>query len=230
MDKNLQNSASFQPQIDLLKERLLTMGGEVEEQVRSAVRSLVDRDLERAEKTLCGDGPINAFHIEIDKLCFELIANSLPNHEDVRTVISGVKINNDLERIADLAVNISESTIHYLQYPPVKPLIDIPRMAELVQAMLRDSLNSYVRHSAALGTKVVVRDAVVDDLKMNVFRELVGTMLGKAETIEPALDLILISRHVERISDHAASIAEEVIFMVLGRDIRHQRKESFTVS
>ena len=206
------------------------MGGEVEEQVRSAVRSLVDRDLERAEKTLCGDGPINASHIKIDKLCFELIANSLPNHEDVRTVISGVKINNDLERIADLAVNISESTIHYLQYPPVKPLIDIPRMAELAQTMLRDSLNSYVRHSTALGAEVVARDALVDDLKMNVFRELIGTMLKKPETVEPALDLILISRHVERIADHAASIAEEVIFMVSGRDIRHQRKESSTVS
>ena len=230
MDKNLQNSADFQPQIDRLKERLLTMGGEVEEQVRSAVRSLVDRDLERAEKTLCGDGPINASHIKIDKLCFELIANSLPNHEDVRTVISGVKINNDLERIANLAVNISESTIHYLQYPPVKPLIDIPRMAELAQTMLRDSLNSYVRHSTALGAEVVARDALVDDLKMNVFRELIGTMLKKPETVEPALDLILISRHVERIADHAASIAEEVIFMVSGRDIRHQRKESFTVS
>ena len=230
MDKNLRNSADFQPQIDRLKERLLTQGGEVEEQVRSAVRSLVDRDLERAEKTLCGDGPINASHIKIDKLCFELIANSLLNHEDIRTVISGVKINSDLERIADLAVNISASTIHYLQHPPVKPLIDIPRMAELAQTMLRDSLNSYVRHSTALGAEVVARDALVEDLKMNVFRELIGTMLKKPETVEPALDLILISRHVERIADHAASIAEEVIFMVSGRDIRHQRKESSTVS
>ena len=156
--------------------------------------------------------------------------NSLPNHEDVHTVISGVKINNDMERIADLAVNISESTIHYFQHPPVKPLIDIPRMAELAQTMLGDSLNSYVRHSTALGAEVVARDALVDDLKMNVFRELIGTMLKKPETVEPALDLILISRHVERIADHAASIAEEVIFMVSGRDIRHQRKESSTVS
>ncbi|MFP6572775.1 MAG: PhoU domain-containing protein [Vicinamibacterales bacterium] len=158
------------------------------------------------------------------------MASSLPNHEDVRTVISGIKINNDLERIADLAGNISQSTVRYLQHPPVKPLIDIPRMAELAQTMLRDSLNSYVRHSTTLGTEVVARDALVDDLEMNVSRELVGAMLGKSETIESALDLILISRHVERIADHAASIAAEVIFMVSGRDIRHQRKESSTVS
>ena len=190
----------------------------------------VDRDIELAEKTLLGDGPVNALHIEIDKLCFDLIASNLPSQEDVRVVISGVKINNDLERIGDIAVNISESTVRYLQHPPVKPLIDIPRMAELSQSMLRDSLNSYVRHSMSLGTDVVARDALVDDLEENVRRELIGAVLEKPEATEPAIDLLLISRYVERISDHAASIAEEVIFMVSGRDIRHQRKENVTIS
>ena len=137
MDKSLRNTADFKSQLALLKERLLAMGGEVEEQVRSAIRSLVDRDIELAEKTLLGDGPVNALHIEIDKLCFDLIASNLPSQEDVRVVISGVKINNDLERIGDIAVNISESTVRYLQHPPVKPLIDIPRMFELSQSMLR---------------------------------------------------------------------------------------------
>ena len=230
MDKNLPNNADFQSQLPLLKERLLAMGGEVEEQVRSAVRSLVDRDIDLAEKTLLGDGSINSLHIEIDKLCFDLIASNLPSQEDVRIVISGVKINNDLERIGDVAVKISESTLRYLQHPPVKPLIDIPRMADLSQSMLRDSLNSYVRHSTSLGTEVVSRDVLVDELQVNVRRDLVGAMLEKSETIEPALDLLLISRYVGQISDHAASIAEEVIFMVSGRDIRHQRKESFTGS
>ena len=230
MDKNLQADADFQSQLPLLKERLLAMGGEVEEQVRSAVRSLVDRDCDLAEKTLLGDGSINSFHIEIDKLCFDLIASNLPSPEDVRIVISGVKINNDLERIGDVAVNIAEATVRYLQHPPVKPLIDIPRMAELSQSMLRDSLNSYVRHSMSLGTDVVARDALVDDLEENVRRELIGAVLEKPEATEPAIDLLLISRYVERISDHAASIAEEVIFMVSGRDIRHQRKENVTIS
>lgn len=230
MDKNLQTDADFQSQLPLLKERLLAMGGEVEEQVRAAVRSLVDRDCDLAEKTLLADGPVNALHIEIDRLCLDLIASNLPGQKDVRIVISGVKINNDLERIGDVAVNIAEATVRYLQHPPVKPLIDIPRMAELSQSMLRDSLNSYVRHSTSLGTEVVARDALVDDLEVNVRRELIGAMLEKPETTEPALDLLLISRYVERISDHAASIAEEVIFMVSGRDIRHHRKENFTVS
>ena len=229
MDKSLRNTADFKSQLALLKERLLAMGGEVEEQVRSAIHSLVDRDIELAEKTLLGDGPVNALHIEIDKLCFDLIASNLPSQEDVRVVISGVKINNDLERIGDIAVNISESTVRYLQHPPVKPLIDIPRMFELSQSMLRDSLNSYVRHSTALGIEVVARDTLVDELEIKVRRELIGTMLEKPETIEPALDLILISRYGERISDHAASISEEVIFMVSGRDIRHQRTENSTV-
>jgi len=229
LDKSLRNTADFKSQLALLKERLLAMGGEVEEQVRSAIRSLVDRDIELAEKTLLGDGPVNALHIEIDKLCFDLIASNLPSQEDVRVVISGVKINNDLERIGDIAVNISESTVRYLQHPPVKPLIDIPRMFELSQSMLRDSLNSYVRQSTALGIEVVARDTLVDELEIKVRRELIGTMLEKPETIEPALDLILISRYGERISDHAASISEEVIFMVSGRDIRHQRTENSTV-
>ena len=229
MDKNLQADADFQSQLPLLKERLLAMGGEVEEQVRSAVRSLVDRDCDLAERTLLADGPINALHIEIDRLCLDLIASNLPGQEDVRIVISGVKINNDLERIGDVAVNIAEATIRYLQHPPVKPLIDIPRMAELSQSMLRDSLNSYVRHSMSLGTDVVARDALVDDLEVNVRRELIGAMLEKPEATEPAIDLLLISRYVERISDHAASIAEEVIFMVSGRDIRHHRKENVTI-
>jgi len=229
LDRNLQSTADFQPQLALLKERLLAMGGEVEEQFRSVVRSLVERDIDLAEKALLGDGPINALHIEIDKLCFDLIASNLPSQEDVRIVISGVKINNDLERIGDLAVNIAESIVRYLQHSPVKPLIDIPRMAEVSQSMLRDSLNSFVRHSTALGTEVVARDALVDDLEIGVSRELVGTMLKKSETIEPALDLILISRYVKRIADHAASISEEVIFMVSGRDIRHQRNENSTV-
>lgn len=230
MDKNLQADADFQSQLPLLKERLLAMGGEVEEQVRSAVRSLVDRDCDLAERTLLADGPINALHIEIDRLCLDLIASNLPGQEDVRIVISGVKINNDLERIGDVAVNIAEATVRYLQHPPVKPLIDIPRMAELSQSMLRDSLNSYVRHSMSLGTDVVARDALVDDLEVNVRRELIGAVLEKPEATEPAIDLLLISRYVERISDHAASIAEEVIFMVSGRDIRHQRKENVTIS
>ena len=212
-------------QLGQLKTRLLAMGGEAEEQVRLAVRALVDRNLVLAEQVLCGDEPINRLHMEIDKRCYELLVNHHPEATDVRVVVSGVKINSDLERIGDVAVNIAEATFRYLQHPPVKPLIDIPRMADHAQGMLRDALNAYVRHAVDLATDVLDRDDTLDGLKDQVFRELLHYMVQNPATTEPALDLILISRHLERIGDHATNIAEEVIFMVSGRDVRHHAQE-----
>ncbi len=211
--------------INHLKTRLLAMGGEAEEQVRRAVRALVETDLALAERVLCGDEPINRLHMEIDRRCYDLLVNHRPVATDVRVVVSGVKINSDLERIGDVAVNIAEATFSYLQHPPVKPLIDIPRMADHAQGMLRDALNAYVRHDIELATEVLDRDDTLDGLKEQVFRELLRYMVQNPATTEPALDLILISRHLERIGDHATNIAEEVIFVVSGRDVRHHARE-----
>ena len=212
-------------EINQLKTRLLAMGGEAEEQVRAAVRALVEGDLSLAERVLCGDEPINRLHVEIDKRCYDLLVEHHPLATDVRVVVSGVKINSDLERIGDVAVNIAEATFSYLQHPPVKPLIDIPRMADYAQGMLRDALNAYVRHDTGLATDVLDRDDALDGLKDQVFRELLRYMVQNPATTEPALDLILISRHLEHIGDHATNIAEEVIFMVSGRDVRHHARE-----
>ncbi|MGH9173288.1 MAG: phosphate signaling complex protein PhoU, partial [Vicinamibacterales bacterium] len=132
-----------------------------------------------------------------------------------------VKINTDLERVGDLAVNIAEASKRYLQHPPVKPLIDIPRMAEIAQAMLRDALDAFVRRDVVMAEAVIGQDDTLDGLKTQIFRELLTYMLSEPETIEPALDLILISRHLERIGDHATNVAEDVIFMVSARDVRH---------
>ncbi len=220
--------ADFDEALSRLKERLLAMGGQVEEQVRASVQALVSRDLELAERVLGGDGPINDLDIEIDKRCYELLVNYHPAAEDVRVVVSGLKINSDLERIGDFAINIAEATVRYLQHPPVKPLIDIPRMADLAQGMLRDSLNAYVRHGIDLAREVLDRDDELDGLKEQVFRELLSYVLQNPATTQPALELILISRHLERIGDHATNVAEEVIFMVSGRDVRHHAQEGTT--
>ena len=225
VDGSSEAGSHFDEELSRLKERLLAMGGQVEEQVRASVRALVDRDLDLAERVLCSDDPVNDLQIEIDKRCYELLARHHLGADDVRVVVSGLKINNDLERIGDFAVNIAEATFRYLQHPAVKPLIDIPRMADIAQGMLRDALNAYVRHDTDLARDVLDRDDKLDGLKDQVFRELLGYMLQKPAVTEPALELILISRHLERVGDHATNVAEEVIFMVSGRDVRHHARE-----
>ena len=215
----------FQDELEQLKTRLLEMGGLAEEQVRLAVKALVDRDRDLVERVLHGDEPLNALHIEIDGRCFTLLALYQPMAVDLRAIVSAVKINTDLERVGDLAVNIAEAVRRYAVHPPVKKLIDIPRMATIAQAMLRDALDAFVRRDTDLAQHVLNEDDTLDSLKTQIFRELLTYMLQDPGTIEAALDLILISRHLERIGDHATNIAEDVIFMVSARDVRHHAGE-----
>ena len=189
------------------------------------VDGLVERDRQLVDRVLGGDEPINQLHIEIDSRCFKLLALHQPMAVDLRAIVSAVKINTDLERVGDLAINIAEAVRRYMRHPPVKELIDIPRMADIAQAMLRDALDAYVRRDIALAQSVLDADDELDALKTQVFRELLTYMLQDPSTIEPALDLILISRHLERIGDHATNIAEDVIFMVSARDVRHHAGE-----
>jgi phosphate transport system protein len=211
----------FQQELGALKERLLAMGGLAEDRVRAAMQGLVERDGGLIEEVLNGDTPVNELHIEIDDLCLKLLALHSPMAADLRAVMAAIKINSDLERVGDMAVNIGEAARRYTMHAPVKKLIDIPRMATTAQRMLRDALDSYVRGDMDLAQHVLDEDDVLDSLKTQVFRELLTYMLQDPSTIEPALDLILISRHLERIGDHATNIAEDVIFMVSGRDVRH---------
>ncbi len=211
----------FQEQLEVLKERLLVMGGLAEERVRAVVEGLVDRNVDLVDAVQSGDEPLNSLHIEIDNRCFKMLALHQPMATDLRAIVAGVKINTDLERVGDLAVNIAEAVRRYLLHPPVKQLIDIPRMAEIAQRMLRDALDSFVRRDVDLAQGVLNEDDKLDALKTQVFRELLTYMLQDPSTIEPGLDLILISRHLERIGDHATNIAEDVIFMVSARDVRH---------
>jgi phosphate transport system protein len=211
----------FEDALETLKERLLAMGGLAEERVRSAVIGLSERQPQLVEQVLAGDEPINDLHIEVDDRCFKLLALHQPMAADLRAIVAAVKINTDLERVGDLAVNIAEAAKRYLQHPPVKPLIDIPRMGTIAQSMLRDSLDAFVRRDVALAERVLAEDDILDALKTQIFRELLTFMLADPSTIEAALDLILVSRHLERIGDHATNIAEDVIFLVSAKDVRH---------
>jgi phosphate transport system protein len=212
----------FQEEFDAFTARLLEMGGLAEERVRAVVRALVERVPQTVEEVAAGDDPINRLQVEIDNRGFHLLALYQPVATDLRAIMAALKINTDLERVGDLAVNIAEAAQRYFTHPPVKPLIDIPRMASIAQGMLRDSLDAFVQRDIVLAQDVLRRDDSLDNLKTQVFRELLTYMLQDPSTIEPALDLVLVSRHLERIGDHATNIAEEVIFMVCARDVRHQ--------
>jgi len=216
----------FHEELDTLKGRLLEMGGLAEERVRAAVQGLVLRDGSLFDKILIGDEPINQLHVEIDDRCFRLLALHQPMATDLRTIVAAVKINTDLERVGDLAVNIAEAGKRYITHPPVKQLIDIPKMGDLAQTMLRDALDAFVRRDVALAQRVLNEDDRLDSLKTQIFRELLTYMLQDPSTIEPALDLILVSRHLERIGDHATNVAEDVIFIVSARDVRHHATDT----
>jgi phosphate transport system protein len=211
----------FQEELESLQGRLLEMGGLAEERVRAAVQGLAARDPAAIDKVLRGDEPVNRLHIEVDERCFRLLALYQPMATDLRAIVAAVKINTDLERVGDLAVNIAEAAQRYVGHAPVKKLIDIPKMGEIAQSMLRDSLDAYVKRDTALAHQVLNEDDELDGLKTQVFRELLTYMLQDPSTVEPSLDLILVSRHLERIGDHATNIAEDVIFMVSALDVRH---------
>jgi phosphate transport system protein len=211
----------FQEELEAMQGRLLEMGGLAEERVRAAIEGLSTREAGVIDSVIRGDEPVNRLHIEVDERCFRLLALYQPMATDLRAIVAAVKINSDLERVGDLAVNIAEAAVRYVHHPPVKKLIDIPRMAHIAQSMLRDALDAYVKRDTALAQRVLNEDDQLDALKTQVFRELLTYMLQDPTTVEPALDLILISRHLERIGDHATNIGEDVIFMVSALDVRH---------
>ena len=215
----------FETDLQGLKNRLLNMGALVEERVHGAIQALMERNIDSAESIARGDGEVNALQIEIDDRCLKLLALQQPMASDLRLITAAMKINADLERIGDQAVNIAENAIKMLAAPPLKPLIDLTRMAEIAERMTRDSLDAFVRRDPALAREVLGRDDEVDGLKDTVFRVLLTYMMADPGTIERALSLILISRNIERIADHATNIAEDVIFLVEARDVRHRHEE-----
>ncbi len=215
----------FDGELNVLNEKLLHMARLVEESVALSVRSLKDRNEEYAHEVLRKEVEVNLLDVDIDELCMKLLALRQPMAGDLRFITSGMKIGAELERMGDLAVNIAEVSLDLLKVPPLKPLIDIPRMAAVAQSMVKDSLNAFVNRDEKLARAVCERDDEVDSLNDQIFRELLTYMMNDPTTINRAVGLILIGRHLERIADHATNIGEDVIFMVAGKTIKHHIEE-----
>jgi len=216
----------FDQDLQQLKERILYMGSLAETMIHMAIKALTERRLELTQKVYQHEEEVNKLQIEVDDRCLKMIALHQPAASDLRFLAAGMKINADLERIGDQAVNICQTTEFLLKEAPLKPLIDVPRMAEIATEMLKNALDSFVQKDENLARSVLVRDDEVDQLKEQVFRELLTFMLSDPSTIKRALDLILISRNLERIADHATNIAEDVVFVVAGKDIRHHSESA----
>ncbi len=215
----------FDEELKHLNEKLLEMARLAEEAIIQAIRALVHQDAKLAEQVIQADETINFLEIEIDELCLKLLALQQPLAIDLRFTASALKINNDLERIGDQAVNIAERTLDLLKQPLLKPLIDIPRMATLAQKMVKDSLDAFVNRDTKLARDVCERDDEVDALNDQIFRELLTYMMQDPKTISRAVDLILVGRHLERIADLATNICEDVIYLVDGKTIKHHIEE-----
>ena len=211
----------FHEELDALKQTLLAMGGLVEDQIRRVMRALVERDDEQAKDVIARDREVNAYENEIDEKCVELLALHQPAAGDLRFLTTAMKIVTDLERIGDQAVNIAQRALELNHEPQLKPYIDLPRMAEKAQAMVKESLDAFVARDTALARRVRAEDEAVDALNHQIFRELLIFTMADPTTIPRAIRLILIARFLERVADHATNIAEMVIYLVESRMVRH---------
>jgi phosphate transport system protein len=211
----------YDAELHKLHEQLLLMGAKVEEMIASSMRSLVERDSELARRLIEFDHQINRLEVETDELCLRVLARRQPVASDLRFITIALKIVTDLERIGDLGVNICERVIELNMEPPLKPYVDLPRMAETAQGMIRDALDAFVNADEQRAGEVIERDRVVDAIYSQVFRELLTYMMEDPRNIYRALRAQSIAKYLERIGDHATNLAEMVIFMVLGKDIRH---------
>ncbi len=215
-------SRAFEEELQQVKERLLVLGGLAEKMIGESISALVERDAGLIQTVYEHEEKADQFCVEIDDRCFKLLALRQPMASDMRFLVAGIKINADLERIADLAVNIANVGADIIAQPSLKPLIDIPRMAARVQEMVRQCLEAFVARNADLAVSIIEADDEIDRLRDQVFRELLTYMMGDPATIPRALDLILVSRHLERMGDHATNIAEDVVYLVRGEDIRER--------
>jgi phosphate transport system protein len=211
----------FEHDLEELKERLLWMASLSEHAVHRAVQAVFEKNEAFAAEVLEGEKAINDMQIEIDDRVMQLLALQAPMAVDLRFILATSRINNDLERIGDQAVNIAQSALRILRHPQVKPYVDLPRMSDLAEGMVRDSIAAFIRRDDELAKSVLMRDDLVDNLRDQIFRELLTYMMENSAVVYPAFELILVTKNLERIGDHATNIAEDVIYIVAGRDVRH---------
>ena len=211
----------FDEELKALKEKILRMGALVEDQIRNAIKSLVERESELARQVITNDHRVNAMDVEVDEDCLRLIALHQPMARDLRFITTAMKISTELERMSDLAENIAERAIELNEEPQLKPYIDIPRMAEHAQRMVKEALDAFVNQDAALARKVCADDDFIDDLTHQIFRELLTYMVEDSHTISRAIRITFVAKYLERVADHATNVAELVVYFVEGKIIRH---------
>jgi phosphate transport system protein len=214
----------FDKEIDVLKEMLLRMGAMVEDQINESIRALLERDTAVAQRVIDADGAVDQMELDIDQHTIELIAMMQPAAIDLRFVAAAMKITPELERIADLAVDVCERAVELNREPPLKPLIDIPRLARLAEGMVRQSLDAFVRRDAVLAREVIARDDEVDLLTEQSFRELLTYMLEDSRNISRAIRLTFVGKYFERMADGATNICEMVVYLAEGKVIKHSNE------
>jgi len=215
----------FEEELIEIKEKVIRLGGIVEKQIADAIKSLVDRDSQLAEKVIEKDHIVNGLEVDIDELCLKVLATRQPAASDLRLITTAIKVITDLERVGDEATNISERAVELNRDEPLKPFIDLPRMAEASEKMLKESLDAFINGDTNLAAKVLADDDLVDDLYKQIVRELLSIMREDPQTISRAMKVMFIAKYLERIGDHATNIAEVVIFMVKGKVVRHMAAE-----
>jgi len=211
----------FREELEELQSKLLEMGGLVEAAIHNSVMALVDRDEDKAKEVMWNEALVNQKEIEIDEMATRMLALFQPMARDLRFITAVIKINNDLERMGDLAVNITERALTLMREPAVKPLIDIPRIADLAESMVHRALDAFAKHDAEMARDVLLADDAVDRLRDAVYDELLTFMQEERSTINRAVSLMFIAQNLERIADHSTNIAEDVLFAVKGIDVRH---------
>lgn len=208
---------AFEEQMDVLHRKMMTMGSLVEEAIHKSIKSLVERDVQLAEQVIVNDKMINELEHEIQSGCFQLIALQQPVGNDLRRLGTMLKLVTDLERMGDHAVSIAKTTKRLMNEEYVKPLIDIPLMADHVKEMVRDSLNAYIARDKEAAEQIALRDDVVDKLYSTVFRDLIALMTKNSDSISQATHLLLVAQYLERIADHVTNICEWIIYMSTGK-------------
>jgi phosphate transport system protein len=220
--KRQHTDREYEAELRRLREQILLMGAQVEESIADSIKALVERDTDRARRTIEADQQINRLEVETDELCLRVLAKRQPVASDLRFITIAMKMVTDLERIGDMAVNTCERVIDLNAEPPLKPYVDLPKMAELVQGMVRDALDAFVNRDADRALRVIERDGNVDAYYQQIFRELLTYMMEDPRNIQRATRVQSIAKYLERMGDHATNLAEMVIFMVKGKDIRHK--------
>jgi phosphate transport system protein len=218
----------FVTELGELENKILEMGGLVETSIHNSIRSLVDRNESLMANIWESEQRINQLDIEIDGFATRLLALHQPVAKDLRFLTAAIKINSDLERMGDLAVNIAQRSISLLSRPQIKPLVDVPHMSRTVESMVRKSLDAFVQRDEAMARIVLLTDDEVDDLKDSVYKELLGMLEDGKAPAGTAFDMIFIAHNLERVADHATNIAEDVLFLIKGVDVRHHHQDHAT--